>query len=275
MVTKKQHYYPRTLIKHFANEDKRLYAFIRMENKVQYKNYQNVCYQNYTYEGSSGVDNILENKLSLLEGKLAPIIDKIVNNINQNRVSVNLKNTEIDFLYKYIFLQYIRTDSGRIRFIRGFGNMKYISKKYQYKIDEINDSKNREILEFNDRFKQEGVLENLVNYIVKPNFMNFHIVIGENFITSDNPVIGLDEGMQLYMPISSNFCIAFQHDFVNCSREIPVEITSVKEKFINECQIETANYYIMSSKNFDLNTNWYIYRRFHEKDWEKKSKHYK
>lgn len=275
MVTKKQHYYPRTLIKHFANEDKRLYAFIRMENKVQYKNYQDVCYHNYTYEGSSGRDNILENKLSLLEGKLAPIIDKIVNNINQNRVSVNLKNTEIDFLYKYIFLQYIRTDSGRIRFIRGFGNMKYISKKYQYKIDEINDSKNREILEFNDRFKQEGVLENLVNYIVKPNFMNFHIVIGENFITSDNPVIGLDEGMQLYMPISSNFCIAFQHDFVNCSREIPVEITSVKEKFINECQIETANYYIMSSKNFDLNTNWYIYRRFHEKDWEKKSKHYK
>ena len=275
MVTKKQHYYPRTLIKHFANEDKRLYAFIRMENKVRYKNYKDVCYHNCTYEGSSGVDNILENKLSLLEGKLAPIIDKIVNNINQNRVSVNLKNTEIDFLYKYIFLQYIRTDSGRIRFIRGFGNMKYISKKYQYKIDEINDSKKREILEFNDRFKQEGVLENLVNYIVKPNFMNFHIVIGENFITSDNPVIGLDEGMQLYMPISSNFCIAFQHDFVNCSREIPVEITSVKEKFINECQIETANYYIMSSKNFDLNTNWYIYRRFHEKDWEKKSKHYK
>lgn len=275
MVTKKQHYYPRTLIKHFANEDEKLYTFIRMGNKVQYVKYQNVCSQNYTYEGSSGVDNILENKLSLLEGKVAPIVDKIVNNINQNTVSVNLKNTEIGFLYKYIFLQYIRTDSGRIRFIRGFGNMKYIPKKYQYKIDEINDSKKREILEFNDRFKQEGVLENLVNYIVKPNFMNFHIVIGENFITSDNPVIGLDEGMQLYMPISSNCCIAFQHDFVNCSREIPVEITSVKEKFINECQIETSNYYIMSSKNFDLLTNWYIYRRFHEKDWEKKSKHYK
>lgn len=61
MVTKKQHYYPRTLIKYFANEDKKLYAYMRMENKVQYVNYQNVCSQNYTCEGSLGVDNILEN----------------------------------------------------------------------------------------------------------------------------------------------------------------------------------------------------------------------
>ena len=30
MVTKKQHYYPRTLIKHFANEDDKLYLYTRM-----------------------------------------------------------------------------------------------------------------------------------------------------------------------------------------------------------------------------------------------------
>ena len=76
MVTKKQHYYPRTLIKHFANEDEKLYSYIAMANKIQYVNYQNVCAENYTYEGSSGVNNILENKLSLLEGKLEPIVDK-------------------------------------------------------------------------------------------------------------------------------------------------------------------------------------------------------
>lgn len=48
-------------------------------------------------------------------------MDKIVN--NKNKLSVNFKDTEIDFLYKYIFLQYIRTNSGRIRFIRGFRNI--------------------------------------------------------------------------------------------------------------------------------------------------------
>lgn len=40
MVTKKQHYYPRTLIKHFANEDDKLYSYIRMANKIQYVNYK-------------------------------------------------------------------------------------------------------------------------------------------------------------------------------------------------------------------------------------------
>ena len=52
MVTKRQHYYPRCLIKHFSNDDGKLYAYIRLANKTNYVNYQNVCSENYTYEGS-------------------------------------------------------------------------------------------------------------------------------------------------------------------------------------------------------------------------------
>ena len=40
MVTKKQHYYPRSLIKHFANEDDKLYTYIRISNRIQYINYE-------------------------------------------------------------------------------------------------------------------------------------------------------------------------------------------------------------------------------------------
>ena len=102
MVTKKQHYYPRTLIKHFANEDEKLYTYIRMCNKIHYVNYKTVCAENYTYEGSSGVDNILEKKLSLLEDKLAPIVDKIINTKIEKLESVveKLSKKEIDFLEK-------------------------------------------------------------------------------------------------------------------------------------------------------------------------------
>lgn len=69
--------------------------------------------------------------------------------------------------------------------------------------------------------------------------MNFHIVIGDNFITSDNTVVGVDGGMQLYIPISSNYCIAFQHDFINCSKEITVEITAKKRDLLISVKLES------------------------------------
>ena len=268
MFTKKQHYYPRCLIKHFANEDKKLYAYIMMTNKVKYLDYKNVCAENYTYETFQCVDNILENELSSFENKVSPIIDNIC-----DKKWEKLNESDIELLFKYIFLQYIRTDSGRIGFIRSFGNINYIPRKYPYNIEEIKESKNREILEFNYRFKQKGVLKNLLKIIKKPYDMNFHIVKGKNFITSDNPVVGLDEGNQIYMPISPDYCISFQHNSINPSKEIISKMTDEKNKYINESQIETANYYIMSKEKFDLITNLYIYRRFNEIDWNKKSKH--
>lgn len=277
MVTKKQHYYPRTLIKHFANKDDKLYTYIRIANRIQYINYKNVCAENYTYEGSSGVDNILENNLGVLESKIGPIVNKIINNIviKNDRITIDLREKEIDFLYKYINLQYLRTDTGRISFVRGFGNINYVRRKFPYKIEEIKRSKNKEILDFNDRFKQTGVLENFIKFLKKPKNMYFHILIGENYITSDNPVIMLDEGKQIFMPISNNICVVFQTDEFSNADEVILPYNVGLNRYINECQIETSNYYIMSIENFDLLTNWYIYRRFHEKDWEKKSKHFK
>lgn len=276
MVTKKQHYYPRTLIKHFANEDDKLYSYIAMANKIQYVNYQNVCAENYTYEGSSGVDNILENKLSLLEDKLAPIIEKILTKIRikNNEICFNITKSEVNFLYQYMWLQFIRTDAGRINFIRNLNNIKYTGRKYPIKLEEIKECKKREILEFNDRFKQEGVLEAFLKFFKKPDFMNFHIVVGENFITSDNPVVLLDSGGQMYMPISKNICVAFQSKEFNCSEKVVIPITPKKNRYINECQIETANYYVLSKDKFDIYTNYYIYKRFHKMNWEVESTHF-
>ena len=277
MVTKKQHYYPRSLIKHFANEDDKLYTYIRISNRIQYINYENICAENYTYEGSSGIDNILENSLSVLEAKIAPIVNKILTNIviKDDRITVDLREDEIDFLFKYINIQYIRTNTGRISFVRSFGNINYVRRRYPYKIEEIKESKNNEILHFNDRFKQIGVLENFIKFLKKPKNINFHILVGENYITSDNPVIMLNEGKQIFMPISNNICVTFQIADYSNTDKILLPYNAGLNRYLNECQIETSNYYIMSIENFDLVTNWYIYRRFHVIDWEKISKHFK
>ena len=89
MVTKKQHYYPRALLKYFSNDDGKFHVYMRLakDNPFKYMNYEKVCVANYTYEGTSKddieleVDNILENKLSSIEGEVTAIIDKIIKSI--------------------------------------------------------------------------------------------------------------------------------------------------------------------------------------------------
>ncbi|MGK8264371.1 DUF4238 domain-containing protein [Staphylococcus epidermidis] len=56
MFTRKQHYYPRCLLKHFANENKMIYVHIRQANKKAFMNYEKVCVATDAYETE---DNLL------------------------------------------------------------------------------------------------------------------------------------------------------------------------------------------------------------------------
>lgn len=96
MVTKKQHYYPRTLLKHFANEDSKLYTYIVKSDSYVYLNYENVCYKKYTYETSDKVDNILENELSKYEGDFSRVVDYILKNMFSK--DFNISNDYVDII---------------------------------------------------------------------------------------------------------------------------------------------------------------------------------
>ncbi|MGX7112789.1 DUF4238 domain-containing protein [Gemella cuniculi] len=281
MGTDKQHYYPRTLLKHFANADNKFYVYIRLasKNKFGYMRYDKVCAARYTYEGTSengglDVDNKLEDELSSLEDKLGPIVDNILKTIKITRCcrpTVDINDEEIEFLYKYMIVQFFRTDRGRINFIRA-ADINYIPRKYPIDLQEIRDSKN-EILEFNNEFKKEGKLEAILKIFKKPKSMHFHIVTG-NFITSDNPVIGMNDWKQMYMPISQDYCLGFQADEYSCSDNIIINMEKEKNKYLNESQIETANYFVISKCKFDSYTKFYIKNRFSDPDWSKKSRHF-
>ena len=204
-------------------------------------------------EETTDTKNVVKVVIPYTDKKLA---SKILRDIT--------KHVEI---YGYISNNYINIISHKIN--------KYLSLKKFIKIEEIKESKNNEILHFNDRFKQIGVLENFIKFLKKPKNMNFHILVGENYITSDNPVIMLNEGKQIFIPISNNICVTFQIDDYSNTDKILLPYNAGLNRYLNECQIETSNYYIMSIEKFDLVTNWYIYRRFHVIDWEKISKHFK
>lgn len=109
--TRKQHYYPRFLLKYFANSDNKINAYVRYKDKFLTVNYKNVCCRRNAYE-TDEVDNKLENKLSKYEEKMSIILnDLFLNNFNEPSSEIK------EFIMKFIILQYYRTDYGRLVFI--------------------------------------------------------------------------------------------------------------------------------------------------------------
>ena len=122
MVTRKQHYYPRSLLKFFANTSENVYSYVCQSNKIVRVKPENICYRKDTYESGGIVDNILENKLSQIESQIAPIVACILKGLVNNDLS--LSDLQKDTLFRYLWLQYIRTDAGRINFINLFENIR-------------------------------------------------------------------------------------------------------------------------------------------------------
>ena len=111
MVTKKQHYYPRCLLKHFANDDKKVFVYIRQGDKIERMNYEKICASTYTYESDDQVDNVLEQKLGKYESKIEPIIDDIINNckkINKNYFNIYGCNIYVLMLEEFFLLIYLK-----------------------------------------------------------------------------------------------------------------------------------------------------------------------
>ncbi|HCU7193951.1 DUF4238 domain-containing protein [Staphylococcus epidermidis] len=267
MVTKKQHYYPRCLLKHFANDDKKVFVYIRQGDKIERMNYEKICASTYTYESDDQVDNVLEQKLGKYESKIEPIIDDIINNCMTNNFSVSKEDQQE--LFQYLWLQYLRTDAGRILFVNLFENMfSYNPRKKPLDLKEIEENKEK-INRFNKVLKEENKLEKVLKFFTKNNNMNFHIAMSiDNLLTSDNPVIGTDNWKQIMLPIAPRICIVFQHDSINRSEDLQVILKSNKTRYLNEATINTGNYFIISNEKFSDKQQKYIDNRFNNENWK-------
>lgn len=277
METKRQHYYPRCLLKHFANDNDMIHTYIIKANKINNMKYVNACMRNYAYESNDGIDNILERILGKYESKVCPVIDYILKNFDSNSEIIISKEDE-DTLYQYMYLQFLRTDAGRIHFITLHENLfSYKPRNKPIELNEIyTDENQKKIDKFNRVFKQDDNLEKLLNAKTKPDNMNFHIAYSTlNLITSDNPVIATDNWLQIMMPISPYLCIEFQDISMNSSKNLIVQFTQTKSRYLNEANINTANYYVISNNLIDIKLNFYLYNRFNNSSWQFKEPHFK
>lgn len=273
-LTKKQHYYPRCLLKHFANQNEKIHVYITLTNKLTQMNYEKVCASNYTYESSTkDPDNILENKLSIYEARIGKIIDYILNNITSP--NFNITDSQQQFILKYMWLQYLRTDAGRINFVTMYEDIfHYNPRTLPIHLDEIQINKEK-LRKFNELFKQENVLEKYLLQYDNNKDMNFHIAISEeNLITSDNPVIGTDHWKRIMLPISPNLCLQFTHKSIDETKTLLLKLTKNHIDYLNEATINTANYFVISNESFTLSQNTYIYNRFNNPDWNFRKPHF-
>ena len=265
-MTKKQHYYPRCLLKYFSDEQDKVNVYIRQAHKLSKMNYESLCSSKYSYESDDNIDNILENKLSTYESKMGAIVDYILNNIDTTDFTITKEQQK--FLYLYLWLQYLRTDAGRINFITLYENIpSYNPRTLPIELEEIQANKTK-ILKFNKLFKQDGVLESYLKNFEMPETMNFHIAISEeNLLTSDNPVIGTDEWKRIILPICPFLCIEFIDNSIDDAKTMFIKLTPDNINYLNEATINTATYFVISNKPFTIPQNTYLYNRFKNKNW--------
>lgn len=272
VMTKKQHYYPRCLLKYFADEYDEVNVYIRQANKLSKVNYERLCFSDYSYESDDTIDNILENKLGHYEAKMEAIVNDILNHFSDEDFTVTREQQE--FLYIYMWLQYLRTDAGRINFITMYENIfSYKPRTLPIELAEIKENQEK-IKKFNKLFKQDGVLENYLQF-KKNDSMNFHIAVSkENLLTSDNPVIGTDMWKRIVLPICPFLALEFIHNSIDETKNMLILLTSDKIKYLNQATINTANYFVISNKPFTLSQNNYLYNRFNNKKWTFSKPHF-
>ncbi|EFX52354.1 hypothetical protein HMPREF9422_1494 [Streptococcus cristatus ATCC 51100] len=273
VMTKKQHYYPRCLLKYFADEYDEVNVYIRQANKLSKVNYERLCFSDYSYESDDTIDNILENKLGHYEAKMGAIVNDILNHFSDEDFTVTREQQE--FLYLYMWLQYLRTDAGRINFITMYENIfSHKPRTLPIELTEIKDNQEK-IKKFNKLFKQDGVLESYLKNFEKPETMNFHITISEdNLLTSDNPLIGTDGWKRIILPICPCLCIEFIDNSIDEAKTMFIKLTPDHIKYLNEATINTANYFVISNKPFTLSQNNYLYNRFNNKNWTFSKPHF-
>ena len=102
MSKNKHHYVPRFYLKNFASEPKQIHIFhIEKQLAIRSGSLRDQCYKHKMY----GKSDELEDILSKMEGKIAPVIHSILNTSNV----LHLSTKESEWLRIFIGLQMTRT----------------------------------------------------------------------------------------------------------------------------------------------------------------------
>ena len=259
---KKQHVVPRAYLKNFQNENGKVYAYNLKNNKAFLTNVNEVCFHNYSYEAAKkDHNNKLESILSKYESDYMPHINMIVEKFNQGILKKEDINHEI--CYKFMILQYLRSDSNRIMYTGAvFGLEDMIIHPSINTLENLDFGR----VYFNARFENKNELKKFLNMAYGHEQTIIHVISTKDLhlITSDNPVIAYYyptrlncETMVIMLPISPNICLYFygmdsNKKYQKQSDVFPEQLHDSDVYKINQGIIYVANYWIISKNDFNI-----------------------
>jgi hypothetical protein len=83
-TTKNQHYVSQGVLKHFCDEQKKIYELFIEKKLVSKKRIDNTMSQNYVYEHPRIETNTIEEIFANVEAKAFPLIDALIKEIESN-----------------------------------------------------------------------------------------------------------------------------------------------------------------------------------------------
>lgn len=111
-ITKKQHYVSQGILKHFADQQKKIYELFIDKSIVTKKSIVDTMSQNYVYEHSKIEKNSIEDLFAKFESKAFPLIDSLITEIEEYcRDGDNIIpfKDKIDSIIPYVLLFYFRS----------------------------------------------------------------------------------------------------------------------------------------------------------------------
>lgn len=261
-MIKNQHVVPRSYLRSFENTNKRVFTYNWQANLCSEMKIEKICSHKYTYEVSNDkVDNLLEIELSKLESQFMPAVHNILDNVANGTLNRDCIDSEA--CYKYMMLQYIRSDSARVLVERAFENLKPFD--HHISLEEINQNKDK-TKQFNTRFKRKKELEKALNklYFFDHPLVKVGFSRERKFLTSDNPVFVLympseksKQQLKFVLPISPNVCLYFVSrdiDKIYQKEELtfPYEISKDLAIKYNQSIVNVSNYWVVSQDEFDF-----------------------
>ena len=123
---KNQHYVPQFYLKRFANDKKQIWAFDKMNSKSFPSGPGNLASENYFYDqkeiDEAFGEKFMEKSLDAIEGKFAPFLTKLLDDILDDKVSsINIETK--NQLCEYLSIQILRTKEHRQHMLQLFNVM--------------------------------------------------------------------------------------------------------------------------------------------------------
>lgn len=265
--TRRQHYVQRLYLENFCiNNSEYINAYNIKTGLEQNLKSKNLCVIKDMYEINGVVDNKIEKHIKEYEDKGIVQINKIIETKTIN--SELLSKQDLEDLYKYVFLQLMRTKSGQLIFQSIKESLVFDFSKARKHVSNDELCKNKNIIERNINWIHDNVNEfdSVIDSLwsVFHNSIRFGLYASNQalLITADNPVY-TDIIPSLTCPYLCYFKMALSPKILlnieillqrgkikEENRFFKCELTSDIANNFNNKIISNANYWVMSSNTF-------------------------